>query len=316
MPMTEDEATAGLRILVAIAKADGKIDPGEKAALAEALAEAPLGAGTTVDELLAESAPFDDALSAVRNKPARDDVFKAAYAMANADGSCAPEEQLLLDRIRVAWDIPAEDATTLARLFAEPHAAELVAASAPAKPELGSSVDDDIVKFSLGSAVLGAFPVPGLAILADLAVVAIQLKMVQEIGAHFEYRVDRTLAKSLLYGLGLGTGTRIAVSNLVKLVPGWGSAFGAASSFATTFALGKVMEKYFADGGTGDTSGMRGDLEAARKQARASYGERAAEVEAWKREKQGQMVVLAKDLDQGKITRAEYESKVAGVAAR
>ena len=50
-------------------------------------------------------------------------------------------------------------------------------------------------------------------------------------------------------GMGLGTGARLAIANLAKLLPGWGSVVGATTSFASTYALGKVMEKFFAEGG-------------------------------------------------------------------
>jgi uncharacterized protein (DUF697 family) len=300
---------------VAVAKADGKIDPGERATLAEALEEAPLLEGATVDSLFDGDPRFDAAMNEVKSAGARDDVFKAAYAMANADGTCAPEEQALLDRLQAAWAIPKETAAALQKVFTEPHAAELVQPSAAHdRPGREASVTKDILYRSLVAAVLGAFPVPGLAIITDLAVVAVQLEMVQRIGAHFEYRVDRDLAKSLLYGLGLGTGARLAVNNIVKLVPGWGSAFGAVTSFATTYALGKVIEQYFAEGGEGDTSGMRGEFEARRKEAKAAYGEHASLVDQVKREKAGKLVALARDLEGGKITRAEYERSVAALA--
>jgi uncharacterized protein (DUF697 family)/uncharacterized membrane protein YebE (DUF533 family) len=315
MPITTDEAVAGMRILVAIAKADGKIDPGERASLAEALEEAPLPVGTTVEALLEGDPRFDDAVTEVKSRAGRDDVFKAAYAMANADGSFAPEEQALLEKLRAAWQIPEETAAALAKVFAEPHAADLVAVpkgEAAGRAREGD-VGDDILRFSLASGLLGAFPVPVLAILADVAIVAVQLEMVREIGSHYGYGVDREMAKSMLYGLGLGTGTRIAVNNLMKLVPGWGSAFGAASSFASTWALGKVMKEYFASGGEGDTSGMRGQYDAARKEGKAAYGDHAAAVDSMRREKTGKVVALARDLESGKITRAEYEKRVAAL---
>ena len=128
--------------------------------------------------------------------------------------------------------------------------------------------------------MLGAFPIPGVAIATDLAIVAVQVKMVRDIGQYHGHKVDKEGAKSLLYGLGLGTGARIAVNNIVKLVPGWGSAFAAVTSFAATFAVGKVMEKYFADGKKADAAALKKEFQAAQKEGKAAYAEHKDEVAA------------------------------------
>ena len=90
-----------------------------------------------------------------------------------------------------------------------------------------TEIKSDVLKYSVLSGALGAFPIPGLAIATDLAVVGLQVKLVRDIGQRWGHKVDKQAAASLLGGLGLGTGARIAVSNLAKLIPVWGSVVGA-----------------------------------------------------------------------------------------
>src|ERR1043166_5437417 len=106
MAITDTEAAAGLRILVAIAQADGTIHDDERAALNAALEGVTLPAATTVDSLLAEHVDVAKELAVVKGADARAEIYKSAYGMAHADGQCSPEEQTILDDIKKAWQIP------------------------------------------------------------------------------------------------------------------------------------------------------------------------------------------------------------------
>jgi hypothetical protein len=55
MLIAEDEALACLKVLVALAKADGKVKADEKKSLAAAISRLELPLGITVDSLLAET---------------------------------------------------------------------------------------------------------------------------------------------------------------------------------------------------------------------------------------------------------------------
>jgi uncharacterized protein (DUF697 family)/tellurite resistance protein len=309
MAITETEAVAGLRILVAIAKADGTIEDEERAALSAALEGVKLPAATTVDSLLAEKVNLDQELGAVRGHEARGDIYKSAYGMAHADGTCSSEEQQLLDRIKKTWEIPEKQSKFVARLFAETKDTVLPSNIQPIADAAARSkeIREDVLKYSVLSAILGAFPIPGVAIATDLAIVAVQVKMVRDIGQYHGHKVDKEGAKSLLYGLGLGTGARIAVNNIVKLVPGWGSAFAAVTSFAATFAVGKVMEKYFVDGAKADASALKKEFKEAQKEGKAAYAEHKSDVDALDAAKKAKIEAMSRDLEDGKITLEAYE---------
>jgi len=313
MALTETEAVAGLRVLVAIAQADGTIHETEKASLTAALEGVKLPAGMTVDSLLAEKPDLDKQLAAVSGADSRGEIFKSAYGMAHADGQCTSDEQALLDRIQKAWEIPEQHKTLVKRIFSEakdtvlPSNIQPIADAAQRKKE----ITEDVIKYSLLSAVLGAFPIPGVAIATDIAIVALQVKMVRDIGQYHGHKVDKETAKSLLYGMGLGTGARMAVNNIVKLVPGWVSAFAAVTSFAATFALGKVMDKYFVDGAKADASALKKDFKDAEKEGKAAYAEHKGAAEALGAKQKGKLQKLSNDLNDGKLSIEQYEKEVA-----
>jgi len=142
----------------------------------------------------------------------------------------------------------------------------------------------------------------------------LQVKLARDIGQYYGHKVDREAAKTMLAGLGLGTGARIAVSNLVKFIPGWGSAIGATTSFASTFALGKIVERYFRDHeGKGDIGDLRADFKSAQKEGKKAYEESKAAVAEKEEANKAKLLELSTLLKDGKITQAEYEAQAAAL---
>ncbi|HVK73372.1 MAG TPA: DUF533 domain-containing protein [Kofleriaceae bacterium] len=309
-----NECRACLRALVAVAKADGTITAEERESLAAALDTLP-DAGE-LQPFLDEKIDFDKVLAEVTSAEARDQLWLSAYSMIHADGTATPSEQALLDKLRATFGIDDAKVTSTKRLLDEakdtllPSNIEPIADAA----RRGKEIDQDVLKYSVMSAVLGAFPVPGIAIATDLAIVALQVKLVRDIGQYWGHKVDKEAAKTLLAGLGLGTGARIAVSNLAKLVPVWGSAFGATSAFATTWALGRIANRYFEAGAKDDVGQLKKDLKAMQKVGKEAYAQQKATIDA---KQEATSIKLARLNDQrkaGEITQPEYEKQVAALA--
>ena len=63
MPATENEALAGLRVLVAVAKSDGRVDADERRALDDAFSRVPNSGGADLDRLLDEAVDIDAELA-------------------------------------------------------------------------------------------------------------------------------------------------------------------------------------------------------------------------------------------------------------
>jgi uncharacterized protein (DUF697 family) len=109
------------------------------------------------------------------------------------------------------------------------------------------AVHQQIVGYTLASAALGAIP------LVDLtALPALQMKMLRKLGdmANIHWDKRRIADFSALLGPGIvtGYGLRLAGRSAIKLIPvlgqTGGAAYGAASSAALTFALGKAACLY------------------------------------------------------------------------
>jgi uncharacterized protein (DUF697 family)/tellurite resistance protein len=308
------EATACLRALVAVAKADGKITADERATLSSALSVLP--ASGDLEPYLDETVELETVLAEITTPHVREQLWQSAYTMIHADGTATPAEDALVAKMRTAFAIDEAKVSATKRFMDEakdtvlPSNIEAIADPARRQKE----IDQDVLKYSVLSAVLGAFPVPGIAIATDLAVVALQLKLVRDIGQYWDHKVDKAAAKSLLAGLGLGTGARIAVSNLAKLVPVWGSAFGATSAFATTWALGKIANRYFESGQKTDVAQLRNEMKAMEKEGKQAYAQQKDVIEAKRKASEATINALNDQRKAGTISQADYELKVAALA--
>jgi uncharacterized protein (DUF697 family) len=312
--MTETETLASLRVLVAMARADGILSPPEERAIEEAIEEAKLE-GVTLKTLFGSDFSLDLELDKITSAEAKRATYESVYALASVDDAVTAQEEALLEHIEAKLGFGAAERSALRKLLDEAedtvlpsHITEVV------DPERRAiEIREDTLKYSILSAALGAFPIPGLAIATDLAVTALQTKLVRDVAQYYGKKLDRKQAAELLAGAGLGMGLRIALSNLAKFVPGWGSAVGAAGAFVSTFALGTVAARYFESGGK-DASLLREELAAAKKDAKEMYAQQKAAVAAKQAETQARLEELGKELKEGRITKAEYEKQVAALA--
>ena len=311
MAISEKEALASLRTLICVARADGVLHDQEMSALEGALAEGQLPGGMTLSALLAEDAALDEQLALITTLELRELVFKAAYSMANADGDCSPAEQAVLDAIRISFRISEEQTSLLARIFRETKRTVLPSSiEAVIDPEARAiDIHNDVVKYAILSGILGANPIPGLAVATDLAVIALQVKLVCDVGQYWGHTVDKHAALSILGGLGLGTGARLAVSQLAKLLPGWGSAFGAATSFASTFALGRVADEFFSSSQATSIAALKGKFKVAQLEGKAVYKESEDVIAARETAAKTELEAIHEEMKMGALTQDEYEKR-------
>jgi uncharacterized protein (DUF697 family)/tellurite resistance protein len=324
MSISDAEALASLRILVAIANADGMVHSDERRSLAAAVESLGLTSerlgGKTIDAILAEDVDLDAQLAGLKSDEAREQIYRSAYFMAHADGACTPDETALLDRIAAATGTTEAQREALDRIFVGRASAPLSLApiSVIADPAARTAdVKKRALRYAVLTAALGAFPIPGLAIATDLAVVAVQLKMVRDIGALWGHHLNVEAAKSLLYSVGLGTGARLAVNNLAKLIPGWGSVIGATTSFASTYALATVIDRFFTEGvdvTKAQPEDLRSRFRAAEEIARSVYAEHQDVVIASQRSYNTTFDELSQQLKSGAITQQEFDERVARLA--
>ncbi len=104
------------------------------------------------------------------------------------------------------------------------------------------------VAWSMG---MGLIPV----LMADIfAVSALQLDMIKQLCKVYGVDYKETEGKAIVTSLTSSTIARLGAASVVKLIPGIGTILGGitVSSFAgaSTYALGEVFKKHFAEGGT------------------------------------------------------------------
>lgn len=313
---TEHETLASLRVLVCVAKTDGELAPKERQSIENAFSGLPMPAGVTLKGLFDEKIDLDAQLRLLTSPESREAVYHSAVGLVQVDGACTPEEQKRLDHIRTTLQISDEKQSLTRRILDEAKQTVLLSNIQPFNDSArrATEVKSEILKYSVISSALGAFPIPGLAIATDLAVVAVQVKMVRDIGQMWGHKVDKQAAVALLGGLGLGTGARIAVSNLAKLVPVWGSLVGASASFASTWALGKIADKYFESGMKADVASLRSDFKAAQAEGRQAYDSHKGLVESKSKQNETTFRSLGTDLAAGRITQKDYTARVEQLA--
>lgn len=272
--MTPDQQRAILTLAMLAARADGREDERERAALralAAQLPGPPIDAATAPADLRAVVAPLLSDPVLARS------AFEVAVAVADADGAHSAAEGAFLDQLANALGVPPAQAKTvvdqaddiaraggLGASAAGANGARAAGAS-PASPDI-PALDQRIVNASITNAALELLPES----LATMAILPLQVRLVYNIGQAYGYQLDQGHIKELLATVGVGLtgqyleqiGRRVLGGLLGSVLGGMGRAAGrqAASSgmvFATTWALGQLAKQYYGGGRTLDAAKLK-----------------------------------------------------------
>lgn len=305
---TNREVLAGVRILVCVARADGHLTEGERAALEAAVHELPGGQATSVAELLASDIDLELELAQLLSDESREHVYQAALVLSHVDGAASPQEMALIERLHPQVAEP----TLLGQVLGETRdtflPTKLGTVYDPAQRT--AEVQEDTLKYAILCGGLGAMPIPGAAVVSDLFVVVLQAKMVRDIGCYWGHNLDAKAARSLIGTMAGSIGVRIAVSNLARLVPGWGSALAAATAFGTTVAIGRAADLYFASGAVLSVEELRKSYAAGVAEGKAAFAEQKAAVEEAHARNESTMAELNAKLARKEITHEQFLAAV------
>jgi uncharacterized protein (DUF697 family)/tellurite resistance protein len=304
--MQPREAIASLQLLVAVAKADGKIETSEREALEDSLKDLTLPVDYSIDKLLSQEVVLEAVINEVKSTEAQKAAFKSAYLLAHADGHFAKEEQHLLSMLQQRWNISNEEVTELNNSVNVANATVTSNVTTVNASERDVTVQKTIRNYLILTSLAGAIPIP---LIGDLMVIPLQMKMMMDLGKIYGFNLDKTTVKAMLGSLGVGTGARIAVSSLAKFVPGWGSVVGATAAFSTTYALGNVATQYFESGGNLSIDSFKKAFQEKKEEGKKEYEKSRNQIEANK-EVAKQLEDLGKALKTGKITQGQYDQQV------
>ncbi len=315
MTLPPQEALAGVKVLIFMARADGIFRAEEEEILLETCETLGLPPEVSLLELVREDIDLEAELAHITTPAAREQVYAAALALACADRNRSPEEREVLTRIKNAFGSAPARTDLLQRFMDDTRNTLLPAEIAPISDpaERDKTIEQVIQNYAIFTAVLGAFPIPGVALVVDIAILTFQLKMIEEIGRYWGYTTNRKDAELLRDGMVGGMGVslfRIAISNAVKLIPGWGSVVGASLSYASTWAFGKVANQYYASGGKLDTQALQAAFKQARQEGEQKYRENQAEIAQKQQVYATQITELNEQLKRGTITQEQYQAKL------
>jgi uncharacterized protein (DUF697 family)/tellurite resistance protein len=278
------ETKSVLTIALMAAFSDGLKDESERAAVkrvAEALGpEAGFDLPGLYREVLLAKPDLAEVAAALQSQESRQLAYEMAVGVCDADGAQGAAEKAFLAGLAEALGLSAAAASATSASADEvadaafaPTEAPAAAASAPVTGTVmgkanisDAEMDKQILNAAITNAALELLPES----LASMAIIPLQMRLVYRIGKAHGYEMDRTHAKDFLATLGVGLtsqyleqfGRKLLGGLLGGLGGGLGRSVGrqAASSgltFATTYALGRVAQRYYAAGRTIDAATLK-----------------------------------------------------------
>lgn len=265
--MNKEESRSILAISLMAAFADGAKADREREEIrriAASLSDADINLSVLYQEVLLKKLSLEQAAAAITTAELRQYAYEMAVCVCDADATHSVEEKAFLDRLRTALALDAAQAKSFATDAAQ-IASMPLALTAPMEPAPSvASVDEAgldrmVLNYAILNGALELLPQN----LASVAIIPLQMKMVYRIGKAHGFELDRGHIKDFLATLGVGLTSQYVEQFGRKLLGGLlgqiaggigrgigGAVAGGAFSFATTYALGQVAKRYYADGRT------------------------------------------------------------------
>jgi len=275
--MDSTQVHATLTVALMAAFVDGLNDEREREAVkkvAETLGgESGLDLTALYGEVLLKKPDLAQVAAALTTPEARQFAYEMAVSVCHADGEPNAAELDFLQRLATALKLPAETAGA-----AHADAAAVAGAAGAAMPPpvsgtvLGApsisqaEIDQLVLKAAVTNAALELLP----GSLATLAIIPLQLRLVYQIGKAYGYEMNRVHAQDFLATLGVGItsqyveqiGRKMLGGILGAVGGGLGrvlgrEAGGSGIAFVTTYAIGRVAQRYYASGRTLDAAALK-----------------------------------------------------------
>ena len=260
MKSSEQHAIIAISLLAAFA--DGNKDEREREQIkqiTEGLApDGDINMSGLYQDVLLKRRTLEQSVAQLESNEAQQLAYEMAVCVCDADGVRSEAENSFLKRLQELLKIDSAQAQKFAK-----DADALAGVSLVTMPiESSSAVDNaasdkSVLNYAILNGALELLPQS----LASMAILPLQMKMVYSIGKTHGFELDREHIKDFAATLGVGMtgqyveqmGRKLLGGLLGKIGGGLlgglgGTATGAAFSFATTYALGKVAQQYYAGG--------------------------------------------------------------------
>jgi uncharacterized protein YjbI with pentapeptide repeats/uncharacterized protein (DUF697 family) len=317
--INREEILASLTILVQMAIADNRMDNEEKTMLADAIQALELPAEVTVDRLLEEHISINELLGKIHSPLIKEQLYQSAYVMARVDRKMSDRELDLLNTIQSKLEL---SEATIKKLVGVVEAAqkfsiaELVESIAdPDKRE--DAVNTNVRLMAVMHAIGGAMPTPGFATVTHLMIYKDQVELIQKIGRIWGYPPDHEAPefKKAVFGSVGATAARIALSNVVLLIPVAGSIISGSTAFSMTWAIGNLANQYFAEGCEIDDVTLQELFADAKSEGKRTFQDLGEAIADKQKEIAPAIASFQEKFRLGKIDEQEYLSEVKAIPA-
>jgi uncharacterized protein (DUF697 family)/tellurite resistance protein len=250
----DDEQKALLMIAIMAAQCDQQQSEAERQAIVNTVA----GAGPEFDAALravrAGEVRLDALARALLTPEKKRLAFAVATAVCNADGASNPAETEFLSSLSGSLGLGAE-AATMQREASELASVPVTGAVGTATPSVipAGANSAELDKMIFDAAVLNGALELLPETLASMAILPLQLRLVNRIGKAYNYDLGREHIRDFIAALGVGLTAQYVEGFARKLLGGLLGGMGrqAASSgmaFVSTYAIGQVARRYYAGG--------------------------------------------------------------------
>ncbi len=268
--MTNSERESIALIALSAAFCDGSKTDAERGALRVLMEELEVpNASGLVTRVLLKKAPLAETVAALASPDSRALAYEMAVSIVEADGHRNDAEARFLATLSGLLQLPASQAAQPLKIADEiADAAALppvIAATSPTPPPRAAAgapdpaLDGTIRNTAILAGALELLPQS----VATLGVLPLQTHLVYRIGKHYGYALDAGHVKEFIGVLGLGLTSqafeglaRKFLGGLIKKAGGGlagglaKAATGPALTFATTYAMGQLAQRYYAGGRT------------------------------------------------------------------
>lgn len=290
--MNDSEKRSILALVLMAAFADGNKDERERAAvrrIAESLGSEGGGGPNfwaVYQDVIAKKIDLNQAVAGLTSSESRLMAYEMAVGVCDTDGPPNASEADFLARLRDACGLAGGAATApIDREGAAVSAAGVAsapAATVPAAPAAaatmarpagvdGAALDKMVLNYAILNGALELLPQS----IASMAILPLQMKMVYRVGKLHGYSLDRGHIRDFLATAGVGLASQAVEGYARKLLGGLvgkalgggligglargttGAATGAAFTFATTWALGQLANRYYAGGRKMETAVLK-----------------------------------------------------------
>lgn len=293
----EQEALFTLALMAAFAdggKSD--VERAEVKRIAEGLPSGNLNPSALYQRVLLRQATLSGAVASLMTMEARRLAYEMAVCVCEADDALNEAEQRFLAELRRELKLDAQATANFQQqagaLAEAPLATSMVAAPEPPPLQAAGAADAEtdrmILNYSILNGALELLPDS----LATMAIVPLQMKMVYRIGKGCGYNLDRGHITELLGAAGVGLTSQVVEGFARKLLGGLlGKVAGgpgrragdqlasSAMSFASTYALGQMAQRYYAGGRSLSALQLKELFASLTAQARSLHGRYAGEIQ-------------------------------------